>query len=92
MAITNLDAQLTEGRSEYVAASSGSPGLLAPLRQVTAGMDWDNQRPREQWWMKLRPCSSSSAVALARSSALADGHPEGQGGAALDGGQLRPRG
>lgn len=55
MAITNLDAQLQEGRSEYVAASSGAPGLLAPLRQVTGGMDWENQRPHEQWWMKLRP-------------------------------------
>lgn len=55
MAISNLDAQLVEGRSEYVAASSEAPGLLAPLRDVTGDMDWDNQRPKRQWWMQLRP-------------------------------------
>ena len=55
MAISNLDAQLVEGRSEYVAASSEAAGLLAPLREVTGDMDWDNQRPKRQWWMQLRP-------------------------------------
>lgn len=55
MAISNLDAQLVEGRSEYVAASSEAAGLLAPLRDVTGDMDWDNQRPKRQWWMQLRP-------------------------------------
>lgn len=55
MAISNLDAQLVEGRSEYVAASSEAVGLLAPLRDVTGDMDWDNQRPKRQWWMQLRP-------------------------------------
>lgn len=55
LAVTNLDAQLQAGRTDYVAASSGAPGLLAPLREVTAGMDWDNQRPHDQWWMSLRP-------------------------------------
>ena len=30
-------------------------GLLAPLRDVTGDMDWDNQRPKRQWWMQLRP-------------------------------------
>ena len=55
MAISNLDAQLVEGRNDYVAASSEASGLLAPLRDVTGDMDWDNQRPKRQWWMQLRP-------------------------------------
>ncbi|SHJ13238.1 6-phosphofructokinase [Tessaracoccus bendigoensis DSM 12906] len=55
MAISNLDRQLLNGSTDYVAASSGAPGLLAPLREVSAGMDWDNQRPNEQWWLKVRP-------------------------------------
>ena len=55
MAISNLDAQLVEGRNDYVAASSEASGLLAPLRDVTGDMDWDNQRPKHQWWMQLRP-------------------------------------
>ncbi len=55
MAICNLDEQLRGGVSDYVAASSGTPGLMAPFRQATGSMDWDNQRPRQQWWMRLRP-------------------------------------
>ncbi len=55
MAIANLDSQLSEGRKDYVAAASDEPELMAPLRRVLAGMDWDVQRPREQWWTALRP-------------------------------------
>ncbi|MCG6566392.1 6-phosphofructokinase [Tessaracoccus sp. ZS01] len=54
-AVSNVDEQLRAGQANYVAASSSAPGLLAPLRTVTDGMDWDAQRPREQWWMALRP-------------------------------------
>ena len=54
-AVANLDGQLQAGSADYVAASSATPGLMAPLREVTDGMDWDNQRPRSQWWMALRP-------------------------------------
>lgn len=54
-AVANLDEQLRNGSANYVAASSSEPGLLAPLRTVTEGMDWDAQRPYEQWWMSLRP-------------------------------------
>ena len=54
-ALVNLDQQLREGTSTYVAAHSPTPGLMAPLRQVTDAMDWDLQRPSEQWWMSLRP-------------------------------------
>ncbi|RRD51078.1 6-phosphofructokinase [Arachnia propionica] len=53
-AMRNLDQQLKEGRADYVAAHAGSPGLFAPLRDVAHDMDWDNQRPREQWWWRLR--------------------------------------
>lgn len=53
-AVANLDDQLRQGGNDYVAASSSEPGLMAPLRNVTAGMDWDLQRPREQWWLTLR--------------------------------------
>lgn len=53
-AITNLDQQLGEGTTTYVAAHSAAPGLMAPLRQVTDAMDWELQRPKDQWWMTLR--------------------------------------
>lgn len=53
-AVANLDEQLQAGSTHYVAAASAEPGLMAPLREVTAGMDWELQRPREQWWLTLR--------------------------------------
>lgn len=53
-AIQYLDDQLTRGSANYAAASSEDATLMAPLRTVTDEMDWDNQRPRLQWWMKLR--------------------------------------
>ena len=53
-AVVNLDLQLREGSTTYVAAHSPTPGLMAPLRVVTDSMDWDLQRPREQWWTTLR--------------------------------------
>ena len=53
-AVANLSTQLAEGSRDYVAASSVAPGMMAPLRSVTDGMDWDNQRPHAQWWMALR--------------------------------------
>jgi 6-phosphofructokinase 1 len=55
MAIVNLDAQLANGTSDYVAASSDAPNLMAPLRVVMDDMDWENQRPKHQWWRTLRP-------------------------------------
>ena len=55
MAIVNLDEQLSAGSSDYVAASGESPNLMAPLRTVMADMDWENQRPKHQWWRTLRP-------------------------------------
>lgn len=54
-AMIYLDKQLTTGRKDYAAAARGVDGLMAPLRDVLDGMDWDNQRPREQWWLKMRP-------------------------------------
>lgn len=53
--IRHLHQQLLDGTSRYSAASSTFPGLFAPLRDATDGMDWDNQRPFQQWWMGLRP-------------------------------------
>lgn len=53
-AIHHLDAQLQDGGSEYAAASATGEGLFAPFREVSALMDWENQRPHEQWWMQLR--------------------------------------
>ncbi|AQX17040.1 6-phosphofructokinase [Tessaracoccus lapidicaptus] len=53
-ALVNLDRQLQSGTDDYVAAHSGTPGLMAPLRDVTDHMDWERQRPREQWWLRLR--------------------------------------
>lgn len=55
LAIANLDAQLAGGSAHYMAASNEAEGLMAPLRTVTEGMDWDNQRPLRQWWLALRP-------------------------------------
>ncbi len=49
-----LDRMLQEGRAEYGAAESGVDGLMSPARRVLEGMDWTNQRPYEQWWLKLR--------------------------------------
>lgn len=49
-----LDAQIQGGKTEYGAAESGVEGLIAPARRVLEGMDWENQRPYEQWWWKLR--------------------------------------
>jgi len=28
---------------------------MSPLRIVLEDMDWDNQRPKHQWWRSLRP-------------------------------------
>ncbi|HMR49258.1 MAG TPA: 6-phosphofructokinase [Arachnia sp.] len=53
-AIRYLDDQLAAGSADYAAASSENATLMAPLRAVTDEMDWDNQRPRRQWWMTLR--------------------------------------
>ncbi len=53
-AVLELDRQLEAGATAYVAASSESPTLFAPLRDVVDGMDWDQQRPVEQWWLGLR--------------------------------------
>ncbi|RMB60024.1 6-phosphofructokinase [Tessaracoccus antarcticus] len=54
-AMVHLDKQLAGGTAHYSAASREAPGLFAPFRDVTDQMDWDKQRPREQWWMNLRP-------------------------------------
>lgn len=54
-AVHHLDRQLAAGRKGYWAASSDAPGFFAPLRDVTDDMDWESHRPREQWWMELRP-------------------------------------
>lgn len=54
-ALVHLDRQLSEGTSRYSAAAREADGLFAPFRDVTDQMDWENQRPRNQWWMSLRP-------------------------------------
>ncbi len=53
-AIRYLDAQLEAGTADYAAAHAGAKGLFAPLREVTDDMDWDNMRPKHQWWRQLR--------------------------------------
>lgn len=53
-AIAWLDDQLQHDKAEYGAAESGVDGLMSPARRVLEGMDWENQRPYEQWWWKLR--------------------------------------
>ena len=52
--IAYLDAQLQHGGTEYGAAESGAEGLMAPARRVLEGMDWEHQRPYDQWWWDLR--------------------------------------
>lgn len=52
--ISYLDEQIREGRAEYGAAQTGVEGLMAPARRVMDDMDWENQRPRHQWWLRLR--------------------------------------
>ena len=49
-----LDRQLRAECSEYAAAHAGTEGLFAPLRDVTADMDWEKMRPHTQWWRSLR--------------------------------------
>lgn len=39
------------GRSYAVAGDSG----MVPFRDAEIEMDWENQRPFNQWWMDLRP-------------------------------------
>ncbi len=53
-ALVHLDGQLSAGTTHYSAASRSAEGLFARFRDVTDQMDWDNQRPRDQWWMDLR--------------------------------------
>ncbi|MDO5083944.1 MAG: 6-phosphofructokinase [Arachnia propionica] len=53
-AVANLEQQLSDGRAEYVAADALTEGFFAPLRDVIIDMDWDNKRPRTQWWRRLR--------------------------------------
>ena len=53
-ALVHLDRQLGEKTAHYSAASRGSDGLFSRFRDVTDQMDWENQRPQEQWWMSLR--------------------------------------
>lgn len=53
-ALVHLDGQLTAGTALYSAAWRGATDLYAPFRNVTDQMDWENQRPRDQWWMDLR--------------------------------------
>lgn len=53
-AIAYLDGQLQDGKSEYGAAESGSEGLISPAKSIMEQMDWEAQRPREQWWLGLR--------------------------------------
>src|SRR5699024_2895666 len=54
-AVRHLDARLKAGEKGYWAASASAAGFFAPLRDITDAMDWENHRPREQWWMELRP-------------------------------------
>lgn len=54
-ALAHLDRQLSEGTARYSAAAREAEGLFGPFRDVTDQMDWENQRPRNQWWMSLRP-------------------------------------
>lgn len=54
-AIHHLDRQLEAGAKGYWAAAADGAGLFAPLRDITDGMDWENHRPHEQWWMELLP-------------------------------------
>lgn len=53
-ALVHLDHQLAEETSHYSAASRGADGLFAPFRDVADQLDWENQRPSQQWWMSLR--------------------------------------
>ncbi|RRD48056.1 6-phosphofructokinase [Tessaracoccus sp. OH4464_COT-324] len=57
-AIAYLDDQLGSGRSEYGVARSGVPGLMSPADEVLQGMDWEEQRPRRQWWLSLNDIAS----------------------------------
>lgn len=53
--IKQLHRQLQRGQANYVAASAAAESLFAPLRDIADKMDWENQRPYDQWWMELRP-------------------------------------
>ncbi|WP_296140257.1 6-phosphofructokinase [uncultured Tessaracoccus sp.] len=57
--IDYLDRELQRGGREYAAAESGVEGLMTSARRVLEGMDWEQQRPYKQWWMRLRPVADS---------------------------------
>lgn len=57
--IQQLDGQLRRGERSYVAASNSSATMFSPWSEVTRGMDWENQRPLDQWWLDLWPVFES---------------------------------
>ncbi|NLE97982.1 MAG: 6-phosphofructokinase, partial [Propionibacterium sp.] len=52
-AIAYLDDQIEAGKADYGAAETAVEGLMSPARRIMDMMDWPNQRPRDQWWLKL---------------------------------------
>lgn len=53
--VAHLDEQLRNGGREYAFACDTDDVWMRPLRDLEVEMDWDAQRPVEQWWMRLRP-------------------------------------
>jgi 6-phosphofructokinase 1 len=57
-----LSQELDRGSAEgaIIGLVEGKVTFL-PLKQMPDLVDWDNRRPREQWWLKLRPVVQAMA-------------------------------
>ncbi|MDO4784992.1 MAG: 6-phosphofructokinase [Propionibacteriaceae bacterium] len=50
--VSYLSEQIASGRRDY--AVPGEDGMI-PFRDIEVQMDWERQRPVDQWWLKLLP-------------------------------------
>ena len=74
--IESLERKSTEGA--FVGLSEGKVTIF-PLKQMADMVDWANRRPKEQWWMALRPM----VRAMARQPGELDGDALPKPGEAL---------
>lgn len=54
-AVHNLDEQLRAGTSDYVASTNASAERFESMLDISRRMNWDKQRPVEQWWLGMLP-------------------------------------
>lgn len=52
-----------DGAEPVLAAASGGVVFTRPLDEALAMLDRDNERPRQQWWMAMRPLAEPLSIA-----------------------------